>query len=137
MCTGTYNLGETSQAQAPPSRSKSSETPPSRVTSAKLGVTTPPKSPSKSLFTNLVLGSNKTPAAPLVTTRVTPSKVIHLGSLSYLQLPTCMDLCSISCPLHIVDKKMGFMVCAGCSRHNCEQPGFKPRTRISGFKCSR
>ena len=73
VCTGTYNLGETSQAQAPPSRSKGSETPPSRVTSAKLGVTTPPKSPSKSLFTSLVLGMNKTLAAPLVTTGATPS----------------------------------------------------------------
>ncbi len=82
VCTGTYSLGETSQAQAPPSRSKGSETPPSRVISAKLGVTTPPKSPSKSpsksLFTNLVLGIKGTPAAPLVTTGATPSEVIHL-----------------------------------------------------------
>ena len=78
VCTGTYSLGKTSQAHAPPSRSKGSETPPSRVTSAKLGVTTPPKSPSKSLFTNLVLGIKGTPAAPLVTTGATPSEVIHL-----------------------------------------------------------
>jgi hypothetical protein len=77
-CTGTHSLGETSQAQIPPIRTKGSETPPSR--SVALGVTTPPKSPSKSptksWFTTLVLGIAKSVDAPGVPFEAIPIEVI-------------------------------------------------------------
>jgi hypothetical protein len=76
--TGTYSLGETSQAQVPPIRTKGLETPPSR--SHALGVTTPPKSPSKSptksWFTTLVLGIANSVDAEKVAAEAIPTEVI-------------------------------------------------------------
>ena len=72
--TWTYSLGETSQAQVPPIRTKGLETPPSR--SVALGVTTPPKSPTKSWFTTLVLGIANSADALGIPSKAIPTEVI-------------------------------------------------------------